>query len=99
MDKPRTAPGIAGDFNHLLKLLVFQPQKGLIELDDRRMALFHVDCLAGLRRELIDTYGTDTARGLLTRMGYQSGALDAEMVRRERHYKSLRDAFSAGPWL
>lgn len=63
------------------------------------MALFHVDCLAGLRRELIDTYGTDTARGLLTRMGYQSGALDAEMVRRERHYKSLQDAFSAGPWL
>jgi len=99
MNKPRSAPGMDGDFNHLLNLLVFRPQQGSIALDDRRMALFHVDCLAGLRRELIDTYGTDTARGLLTRMGYQSGALDAEMVRRERHYKSLQDAFSAGPWL
>ena len=99
METPSTAPTIDSDFEHLLKLLVFQPQQGLIALDDRRMALFHVDCLAGLRRELIDTYGTDTARGLLTRMGYQSGALDAEMVRRERHYESLQDAFSAGPWL
>lgn len=99
MSKSGTGPAIDGDFNHLLNLLVFQPQQGLIALDDRRMVLFHVDCLAGLRRELIDTYGTDTARGLLTRMGYQSGALDAEMVRRERHFKSLQDAFSAGPWL
>lgn len=99
MDTPRIPPGKGGDFERLLELLVFRPQQGLIALDDRRMALFHVDCLAGLRRELIDTYGTDTARGLLTRMGYQSGALDAEMVRRERHFGSLQDAFSAGPWL
>lgn len=99
MDIRDSSVGIDGDFHHLLKLLVFQPQQGRIALDDRRMALFHVDCIAALRRELIDTCGTDTARGLLTRMGYQSGVLDAEMVRRERHHSSLQDAFSAGPWL
>jgi DNA-binding NtrC family response regulator/predicted hydrocarbon binding protein len=87
------------DMASLVRLLSFKPEEGLISLGDRRMALFHADCLAALRRELIDSFGGEAARGLLTRMGYTSGALDAEMVRRVDEDRPLRDAFRAGPWL
>ncbi len=97
MSRKRSMPD--ADFLKLLSMLEFCPHDGRITLGDRRMALFHAECFATLRRELIDTLGTDTARGLLTRMGYQSGALDAEMLQRQRYQGQLSDAFSAGPWL
>ena len=52
---------------------------------------------ARLRRELIETLGMDTARGLLTRMGYQAGANDAQMARRVRPKKAVKDMFVVGP--
>ena len=63
------------------------------------MALLHVRSFAALRRELIDSLGADTARGLLTRMGYTSGAQDAEMVRKVSKDRPLAEVFLAGPWL
>ncbi|MEX1165306.1 MAG: sigma 54-interacting transcriptional regulator [Hydrogenophaga sp.] len=63
--------------------LFFSPGDGRIWLQDQRMVLMHAEALGGLRRELIETMGLDKARGLLTRMGYLSGARDAELVRRQ----------------
>jgi len=67
----------------LSECLFFSPGDGRIWLQDQRMVLIHAEALGGLRRELIETMGLDKARGLLTRMGYLSGARDAELVRRQ----------------
>jgi transcriptional regulator with GAF, ATPase, and Fis domain len=63
--------------------LFFSPGDGRIWLQDQRMVLMHAEAMGSLRRELIESMGLDKARGLLTRMGYMSGARDAELIRRQ----------------
>ena len=83
----------------LAKPLRFAPSQGRIWLDDQRMMLMHVSSLGALRQELIESLGKETARGLITRIGYQAGARDAEMAKRLRSAASVMDHFLAGPQL
>ncbi len=85
------------DIQDLSKRLRFSPQKGRIMLDDRRMILFHVSSLSILRRELIESVGIEAARGILTRIGYQAGARDAELTKKVRHSGDIYDLFLVGP--
>ena len=57
----------------------FQP--GRIMLGKHRMVLLHTSAMASLRKELVDTLGVKRARGILTRMGFESGKKDAELAR------------------
>src|SRR6266446_4861752 len=68
------------DIADLMSRLHFSPGDGRIWLDDQRMVLVHTSAMGVLRRELIESLGIDRARGLLTRMGYNSGTRDAELV-------------------
>ena len=43
--------------------------------------------------------GIDAARGLLTRMGYNSGARDAELARKVRPDSTITEMFAVGPQL
>ena len=45
-------------------------QDGEIWLDRQRMIMIHVAAMGSLRKEMIETLGSERARGLLTRMGY-----------------------------
>src|SRR5205085_7843210 len=72
------------DIADLMSRLHFSPAEGRIWLDDLRMVLVHTSAMGVLRRELIESLGIDRARGLLTRMGYNSGARDAELARKVR---------------
>jgi DNA-binding NtrC family response regulator/predicted hydrocarbon binding protein len=85
------------DIDDLATRLSFAPSKGEIRFDEQRMVLLHNASLGAVRRELIETVGIEKARGLITRMGYQSGARDAEMVRRIRPDSNDFDAFAVGP--
>jgi transcriptional regulator with AAA-type ATPase domain len=87
------------DIQDLAKRLRFAPQQGRIWLDDQRMMLWHVSSLGILRQELIGTLGKEAARGLITRIGYQAGARDAEMTRKVRAGSNSYDDFMAGPQL
>ncbi len=69
------------DFADLVARIHFSPEEGHIWLDDQRMLLMHSSALGVFRRELIEGLGEQTARGLITRIGYNSGTRDAEMVR------------------
>ena len=60
--------------------LRFSPSEGRIWLDERRMVMLHAEAFSSMREELIASLGTDTARGLLTRIGYAAGCRDADMV-------------------
>jgi DNA-binding NtrC family response regulator len=77
----------------------FCAQTGQIWLHEHRMLLIHAQAQALLRKELIDTLGMDRARGLLTRMGYESGVRDAELARARAQCLSDLEAFMTGPQL
>ncbi|WEY43049.1 sigma-54-dependent Fis family transcriptional regulator [Paraburkholderia sp. SUR17] len=83
----------------LAKRLRFAPQQGRIWLDDQRMMLMHISSLGALRQELIESLGKETARGLVTRIGYQAGTRDAAMTRKVRAGSNSYDDFLAGPQL
>src|SRR5215467_4431400 len=85
------------DIHDLQERLRFQPEEGSIRYGDLRMTLMHVPALASLRRELIDALGVDAARGVLTRIGYAAGTLDAEIIRKVRPDRSLVESFAVGP--
>jgi DNA-binding NtrC family response regulator/predicted hydrocarbon binding protein len=87
------------DIQDLAKRLRFAPQQGRIWLDDQRMMLMHISSLGVLRQELIESLGKEAARGLITRLGYQAGARDAEMTRKVRAGSNTYDDFLAGPQL
>ena len=87
------------DIEDLSTRLRFSPHKGRIMLDDRRMILFHVSSFNILRRELIESIGIEAARGVLTRIGYQAGARDAELTKKVRHRGNIYDSFLVGPQL
>ncbi|MFG1394728.1 sigma 54-interacting transcriptional regulator [Xanthobacter agilis] len=87
------------EIHDLANRLRFAPQQGRIWLDDQRMMLMHVSSLGALRQELIESLGKETARGLITRIGYQAGASDAKMAKKLRSGSNTLDSFLAGPQL
>ena len=87
------------DIKDLIERLHFAPAEGRIWLDDQRMQLIHTSVMGVLRRELIESLGIERARGILTRMGYNSGVHDAELARKLRLQSTLADVFAVGPQL
>lgn len=87
------------DIADIVARLHFSPDEGRIWLDDQRMLLIHASSLGILRHELIESVGIDITRGILTRLGYNSGARDAELARKLRPTKTANDMFAVGPQL
>jgi sugar diacid utilization regulator/predicted hydrocarbon binding protein len=55
----------------------FITEEGSISLLGSRRLMFPADAFGDLRKELIDSFGQDSARQILFRFGYQCGARDA----------------------
>lgn len=91
--------GTAPDIAELAACLRFSIREGRIWFDTHRVVLIHLSTLAALRQEIINRMGATDARGLLTRMGYASGARDAALARKLRPHHSAADAFLVGPQL
>jgi DNA-binding NtrC family response regulator len=87
------------DSDDLRARVHFCAETGQIWLHEHRMLLVHAEAQASLRKELIDTLGMDRAQGLLTRMGYASGARDAELARIRAQNSTDIEAFMTGPQL
>ncbi len=78
----------------------FALDQGRITLDGRRLLLLDAFAIGALRTELVESLGTDAAQGLLTRIGYASGARDARSAR--NLYPDAADyerAYLSGPQL
>jgi DNA-binding NtrC family response regulator len=93
----RTTCNVASD--DLRAQVHFCVETGQIWLHEHRMLLVHAEAQATLREELIETLGMERARGILTRMGYESGVRDAELVRTRAQSSSDNEAFMTGPQL
>ncbi len=85
------------DIRDLAERLHFSPSDGRIWLDDSRMILLRTEAFGALRQELIESLGVESARGLLTRMGYLAGSKDAALARKVRPGACEKSAFMVGP--
>ena len=87
------------DASELSSRLRFAFDTGHIWLGETRMILLHGAALIALRKELIASLGTERARGVLTRMGYASGASDASWARKLYPGASETELLTMGPQL
>ncbi|MNF42997.1 Transcriptional regulatory protein ZraR [compost metagenome] len=83
----------------LAETVAFSPDDGSIWLCGQRVMLMQSSALGALRSELIETIGLDKTRGLFTRLGWMSGARDAQLVRERWPDGDHAALFSAGPRL
>ncbi|MCU1717948.1 sigma-54-dependent Fis family transcriptional regulator [Pseudomonas sp. 5P_3.1_Bac2] len=83
----------------LADTVAFAPQDGFIWLCGQRMMLLQSSVFGAMRAELISSLGLEGARSLLTRLGWQSGARDAEQVAKHWPDGDHDALFSAGPRL
>jgi two-component system, NtrC family, response regulator HydG len=80
----------------LRELLDFEPKGGVIRFAGDRALLLNTVALGLLRRELVETLGLVTARGILTRFGYAHGWRTAETLRQQFEWDSEHEWQLAG---
>ena len=83
----------------LKSAFIFDDDSGCVWLEGERMLLFHAASLGALRNELIESLGWEQAKGVLMRMGYQSGKEDAQLARKLRPDATDHELFAVGPQL
>ncbi|MEM9191519.1 MAG: sigma 54-interacting transcriptional regulator [Myxococcota bacterium] len=97
---PQTSTWEAKGFPSVIDLLgQLRVREGMIDLAGERLFLLHYRAFGALRRELIETIGRESTRGVLVRVGYLAGSSDAQVARRLRPGGSVKDAFIIGPQL
>jgi DNA-binding NtrC family response regulator len=81
---------------HLAELLDFRPDQGVIRLHEQRVVILSAAAMGLLRKELIDTLGTETAERLSLRFGFADGYHDAVNLRERSKWTDPRDGIRAG---
>ncbi|WP_254701567.1 sigma-54-dependent Fis family transcriptional regulator [Neorhizobium galegae] len=89
--------GAAPTLTDLTEALHFALGDGRIWLNDQRMVLIQSLVLGRLRQEIIDAFGTETAKGLFMRVGYMQGVRDAQLIQKRFPQEDLTHALAAGP--
>ena len=84
---------------NLRSRLKFDMEDGRIWLDENRMLLVHAQAMAATRRELFETLGQRRAQGLMLRMGFATGRLDADLATKLVGAGDDYDVFNIGPVL
>lgn len=80
-------------------MIAFDPDAGTIAFLGLRVLLVQAHAMGALRKELIDTLGTDIAKVILTRFGYSCGWEDATHLRRKDPDSDPVDFVREGPRL
>ena len=80
----------------LAELLDFRPDEGVIRFHEQRVVILSAAALGLLRKELVDTFGTDSARRLLMRFGFADGYHDAVSLRHRMHWTNPLDGIGTG---
>lgn len=83
----------------LAEVLEFRRDEGQIRFHEQRVVILSAAAVGLLRKELIDTLGTTTARRLLLRFGYADGYHDAISLRDHFRWRDPLDGLRAGPAL
>jgi DNA-binding NtrC family response regulator len=84
---------------HLSELLDFRPDQGIIRLHEQRVVILSAAAMGLLRKELVDTFGVETARRILLRFGFADGYHDAVNLRERSAWSDPLDGLRAGATL
>lgn len=87
------------DYEDVLERIEFDSKNGRIWLAERRMMLMQTATMELLRKELIQTLGFERAKGIIMRLGFAEGMVEAQWARKLRSGQSLTDMFHLGPQL
>jgi len=82
------------DFKNFLE---FYPDDGLIKLKGDRKLIVSAEAMGNLRMELINTFGTEIARGVLMRYGYECGFQDGVNLKKKFEWNDEEELIFAGP--
>jgi DNA-binding NtrC family response regulator len=82
--------------HHLAELLDFEPNQGIIRLHEQRVVLLSAAAMGLMRKEVIDTFGLETARRLFLRFGYADGYHDAVSLRDRSSWSTPLEGLRAG---
>ena len=88
----------AEDLN-LKELLELDPEGGMVHFAGQRALIFDAVAQGLLRKELIETFGETTARGILSRFGYIHGRRMAEAMKSKIKWANESEWRKAGPRL
>ncbi|MDX2471446.1 MAG: sigma 54-interacting transcriptional regulator [SAR324 cluster bacterium] len=87
------------NYDDILERINFDSKNGHIWLADRRMMLIQTETMELLRKELIQTLGFERAQGVLMRMGFAEGVVEARWARKLRAGQTELEMFHLGPQL
>src|SRR6188472_882207 len=93
---PPSSELLAVEARHLVELVDFRPDQGIIRLHEQRVVLLSAAAMGLLRKELIDTLGDETARRVFLRFGYADGYHDAVSLRDRRKWSDRAEGLRAG---
>ncbi|MBU0988316.1 MAG: sigma 54-interacting transcriptional regulator, partial [Proteobacteria bacterium] len=80
----------------IIDLLNFQPDRGLVELENRRVLIFDGNILMELRRMIVENLGWEECQPVIFHYGYQVGRLDAKSLGQMYQWDSKEEWFQAG---
>src|SRR5512140_1769679 len=95
---PRSEP-LHADAMRFDDVFRVDPVSGRITLGADRYVMFDAEAVGKMRRELIDNLGWEVARGILERVGYQSGRNDARQLGARYSWPTDEEWLKAGPRL
>jgi DNA-binding NtrC family response regulator len=84
---------------HLAELLDFRPDQGIIRLHEQRVVILSAAAMGLMRKELVETLGSEVARRVLLRFGFADGYHDAVSLRARAHWDSPIEGIRAGATL
>jgi DNA-binding NtrC family response regulator len=82
--------------HHLAEFVDFEPNQGIIRLHEQRVVLLSAAAMGLMRKEVIDTFGLETARRLFLRFGYADGYHDAVSLRDRSKWSTPLEGLRAG---
>ncbi|MGE0705538.1 MAG: sigma 54-interacting transcriptional regulator [Vicinamibacterales bacterium] len=85
--------------SHIAELLDFRPDQGVIRLHEQRVVILSAAAMGLMRKELVDTFGSEVARRLLLRFGFADGYHDAVNLRARSSWATPLEGIRAGATL
>ena len=80
----------------IIDVLDFQPDRGLVELQNRRVLIFDGNILMELRRMIVENLGWEQCQPVIFHYGYEVGNMDAKSLGQMYKWESKEEWFQAG---
>jgi DNA-binding NtrC family response regulator/predicted hydrocarbon binding protein len=80
----------------IIDVLDFKPDRGLVQLENRRVLIFDGNILMELRRMIVENLGWEQCQPVIFHYGYQVGRMDAKSLKQMYQWNSQEDWFQAG---